>query len=139
MSGPVPFSQFISCVAHRSADRPRVIPVTQPNVEAFVQGLGIWDGTTDATGPFTARQVLIRPERLVASSSSRNRWGKVDTTRSSNAQNDQLNKSDTDQQDRKRHGIVFEPMPIIGKHHVYPYSSQRRLRESLRGKMQPSC
>ena len=26
-------------------------PVTQPNVEAFVQGLGIWDGTTDATGP----------------------------------------------------------------------------------------
>src|SRR5262249_48351708 len=50
-----------------------------------------------------------------------------------------LNKSDTDQQDRKRHGIVFEPMPIIGKHHVYPYSSQRRLRESLRGKMQPSC
>jgi hypothetical protein len=34
-------------------------------------------------------------------------------------------------------------MPIIGKHHVHPYSkrlgSQRRLRESLRGKMQPSC
>jgi hypothetical protein len=45
-------------------------------------------------------------------------WGKA-----SNAQNDQLNKSDTDQQHCKRHGIVFEPMPIIGKHHVHPYSN----------------
>ena len=39
---------------------------------------------------------------------------------SSNAQHDQLNKSDADQQHRKRHVIVFEPMPIIGKHHVDP-------------------
>jgi hypothetical protein len=40
----------------------------------------------------------------------------------SNAQHDQFDKSDTDQQHRKRHGIVFEPMPIIRKRHVYPYS-----------------
>ena len=24
---------------------------------------------------------------------------------------------------RKRHGIVFEPMPIFGKHDVYPHSN----------------
>ena len=42
---------------------------------------------------------------------------------SSNAQHDQLNKSDADQQHRKCHGIVFEPLPIIGKHHVHPYSN----------------
>src|SRR6516225_660450 len=39
---------------------------------------------------------------------------------SSNVQHDQLDKSDADQQYRKRHVIVFEPMPIIGKHHVDP-------------------
>src|SRR5262249_4215049 len=27
------------------------------------------------------------------------------------------------EQHRKRHGIVFEPMPIIEKHHVHPYSN----------------
>jgi hypothetical protein len=40
---------------------------------------------------------------------------------SSNAQHDQLNKSDADQQHRKCHGIVFEPMPTIGKHHIHPF------------------
>ena len=39
---------------------------------------------------------------------------------SSNVQHDQFDKSDADQQHRKRHVIVFEPMPIIGKHHVDP-------------------
>src|SRR6266481_8932909 len=46
--------------------------------------------------------------------------GDADTTTSSNAQHDQLNQSDTDEQHRKRHGIVFEPMPIIVKHLVHP-------------------
>src|SRR6266851_5108038 len=48
--------------------------------------------------------------------------GDADTTTSSNAQHDQLNQSDTDEQHRKRHGIVFEPMPII-VHLVHPYSN----------------
>jgi hypothetical protein len=39
--------------------------------------------------------------------------GDADTTTSSNAQHDQLNQSDADEQHRKRHHIVFEPMPII--------------------------
>src|SRR5262249_17015569 len=47
----------------------------------------------------------------------------------SNAQHDQLNKSETNQQHRKRHGIVFEPMPIIGKHHVHPYSNAWALKD----------
>src|SRR6516164_7725661 len=42
----------------------------------------------------------------------------VDT--SSNAQDDQLNTCDGDQQHRQRHGIVFKPMPVIGKHDVHP-------------------
>ena len=50
---------------------------------------------------------------------------------SSNVQHDQFDKSDADQQHRKRHVIVFEPMPIIGKHHVDPSirtpRSQRRV------------
>src|SRR6266446_2199221 len=49
--------------------------------------------------------------------------GDADTTTSSNAQHDQLNQSDTDEQHRKRHGIVFEPMPIIVKHLVHPYAN----------------
>jgi hypothetical protein len=47
--------------------------------------------------------------------------GEADTTTSSNAQHDQLNQSDADEQHRKRDHIVFEPMPIIAKHHVHPY------------------
>jgi len=39
---------------------------------------------------------------------------------SSNAQHDQFNKSHANQQHRKRYGIIFEPMPIIGKHYVHP-------------------
>ena len=54
----------------------------------------------------------------------------------SNAQHDQLNKSETDQQHRKRHGIVFEPMPIIGKHHVHPYSKRLGFQRRLRGDSQ---
>src|SRR6478672_2211645 len=49
--------------------------------------------------------------------------GDADTTTSSNAQHDQFNQSDTDEQHRKRHHVVFEPMPIIAKHHVHPYSN----------------
>jgi hypothetical protein len=49
--------------------------------------------------------------------------GDADTTTSSNAQHDQLNQSDADEQHRKRHHIVFEPMPIIAKHHVHPYAN----------------
>ena len=49
--------------------------------------------------------------------------GDADTTTSSNAQHDQLNQSDADEQHCKRHHIVFEPMPIIAKHHVHPYSN----------------
>jgi hypothetical protein len=47
----------------------------------------------------------------------------------SNAQYEQLNKSDTDQQHRKRHVIVFEPIPIIGKHHIHPYFNGWALKE----------
>jgi len=42
----------------------------------------------------------------------------VDT--SSNAQHDQRNASHTDQQEGQRDEIVFEPMPIIGKHDAHP-------------------
>ena len=49
--------------------------------------------------------------------------GDADTTTSSNAQHDQLNQSDADEQHCKRHHIVFEPMPIIAKHHVHPYAN----------------
>src|SRR5215468_3581926 len=48
--------------------------------------------------------------------------GDADTTTSSHAQHDQLDQSDADEQHRKRHHIVLEPMPIIAKHHVHPYS-----------------
>jgi hypothetical protein len=36
----------------------------------------------------------------------------------SNAQYDQRYKSDADEQHYERDGVVFEPMPITGKHHV---------------------
>jgi hypothetical protein len=50
-------------------------PVKQPNVEAFVQGLGDLGWNDGRKGPRIARRVLIRPsghQCLVASSSSRN-------------------------------------------------------------------
>jgi hypothetical protein len=34
----------------------------------------------------------------------------------SNAQHDQRHKSDADEQHYERDGVVFEPMPITGKH-----------------------
>jgi hypothetical protein len=36
----------------------------------------------------------------------------------SNAQHDQRYKSDADEQYYERDGVVFEPMPITGKHDV---------------------
>jgi hypothetical protein len=36
----------------------------------------------------------------------------------SNAQHDQRYKSDADEQHYERNGVVFEPMPITGKHDV---------------------
>ena len=36
----------------------------------------------------------------------------------SNAQHDQRYKSDADEQHYERDGVVFEPMPITGKHDV---------------------
>src|SRR5262245_24092374 len=38
----------------------------------------------------------------------------------SNAQYDQRYKSDADEQHYERDGVVFEPMPITGKHDVHP-------------------
>src|SRR5215467_14415579 len=38
----------------------------------------------------------------------------------SNAQHDQRYKSDADEQHYERDGVVFEPMPITGKHDVHP-------------------
>jgi hypothetical protein len=38
----------------------------------------------------------------------------------SNAQHDQRYKSDADEQHYDRHEIVFEPMPITGRHDVHP-------------------
>src|SRR6516225_4639570 len=63
---------------------------------------------------------------------------------SSNVQHDQIDKSDADQQYRKRHVIVFEPMPIIGKHHIDPSirtpRSQGRVAGNSQGEdEQPSC
>jgi hypothetical protein len=37
----------------------------------------------------------------------------------SNAQHDQRYKSDADEQHYERDGVVFEPMPITGKHHCF--------------------
>jgi len=37
----------------------------------------------------------------------------------SNAQHDQRYKSDADEQHYERDGVIFEPMPITGKHHCF--------------------
>ena len=43
----------------------------------------------------------------------------------SNDQNNQSNESDTHQQHRERHGIIFQPIPITGRHDVQPCFRRR--------------
>jgi hypothetical protein len=60
----------------------------------------------------------------------------------SNAQHDQRYKSDADEQRYERDGVVFEPMPITGKHDVLSlfqmdYENRRQLPTRSSGDLLP--